>query len=178
MTVVHYSQSKAESNSRRQMHFCLPLATVPVQTRLQQRQTSFAGERRCKIASSLSSKASAAGRREGARDRGEIVVAGPREGDKQLHGGGGREEPQPCRRRPEPLDAPSACAAPFLSPMRRGTLADGRGHDAPPPSLSPPVHLRRRAPTAGRERSTSMTEVGAPAVASSSSSKGGGRGGP
>jgi hypothetical protein len=38
-------------------------------------------------------------------------------------GGGVREEPQPCRRRPELLDASSACAAPFLSPMRRGALA-------------------------------------------------------
>jgi hypothetical protein len=41
----------------------------------------------------------AQGRREGARDRGEMVVAGPREGDEQLHGGGGGGPSSSRRRR-------------------------------------------------------------------------------
>jgi hypothetical protein len=69
---------KAKSNSGRQKHFCLPPATVHARNTLQQRrhramQTSFGGERRCKIASPLSSKASVAGRR-----RGQVARAGER----------------------------------------------------------------------------------------------------
>jgi hypothetical protein len=58
LVLVH----KAESNSRRQKHICLPLAAVHACAGLQQTmhramQTSFVRERRCKIALSLSSKA-------------------------------------------------------------------------------------------------------------------------
>jgi Tfp pilus assembly ATPase PilU len=53
---------KTESNSGRQKHICLPLATVPSGFILQQlmqkgRQTPFRRERRCKYAIPLSSKA-------------------------------------------------------------------------------------------------------------------------
>jgi hypothetical protein len=107
-----------ESNS-----FCLPLATVPAGKALQQRrqrtrQTAYQGERGCKIASSLSSNASAAGR-QGRPCTGE-------------GGAGGGQGEEGCARRRRP------------GRRREGTSAQGgtaelrRSWAPPPPQIEVP----------------------------------------